>query len=186
MYFPAAPESVDQRPRWRWVPPLFLGVAVGGLVGCLATLVLLMLSERPKDLIAERFNVANVSNGVRGTGVVAFTGDTTFDLGQPYGGGPRHPESAVYRRLLIQGTLTQPADAGTFCTQLEAQIIAEMSRHAGAVSTSGRSESASGNLKLHKRNYVYHAADGRMGHIELVLELHQDSILGLLGIVEGR
>lgn len=178
--------AFDPPSRFRWVPPLFLGIAVGGLIGCLATFVVLELGRRSRanDLIAERFNVANVLNGVDGTGNVTFTGDTTHHLGQ-YSGG-RMEGSAVYRRVQLRGSLPAGIDPGAFTRQLKTAIDAELSRQGAVASGGGSSSSSGGNEARHSEETSYYTRDGRRGHLDLDLIVRDGKVEGTLIITEGR
>ena len=95
------------------------------------------------------------------------TGDTTTHLGQPYGGGPRHPGRPSTGGSAPKGTLPKAADPDAFAQQLKPQIDAEMSRHAGSrAGTSSRRRPPRKLRRRQKRLTVLHP-DGRIGHIEL-------------------
>jgi hypothetical protein len=177
----------DPPSRFRWVPPLGLGVAVGGLIGCLATFAVLELGKRSRSngLAAERFSTANVLNGVDGTGDVTFTGDTTNYLGQYYSG-RAGDGSAVHRRIQIQGSLPKGTDPGTFARQLKTAIDAELSRQ-GAFTSGGSSNSSAGGGEARQSEATsYYTRDGRRGCLDLDLVVRNGRVEGTLTITEGR
>jgi hypothetical protein len=166
---------------------LCLGVAAGGLIGCLATFAVLELGKRARssELAAERFSISNVLNAVPGTGNVTFTGDTTNELGQYYGGRSASG-SAVHRRMQIQGSLPKGTAAGTFAQQLATQIDAELGR-LGAFRSGGSTMSDSGgNVARETREISYYTRDGRRGCLDLDLVVRDGRVEGTLIITEGR
>jgi hypothetical protein len=179
----------DLPSRFRWVPPLFLGVAVGGLIGCLATFVVLELGKKrsqANEVVAERFNTSNALNGIPGIGDggVTFTGDTTHHLGRYFGGRP--DGSAVYRRVQLRGTLQKGVDPAAFTRQLKTAIDAELNRW-GASTTGGGSSSTSGPTEArHTEETSYYTRDGRRGHLDLDLVVRDGRVEGTLIITEGR
>jgi hypothetical protein len=179
--------AFDPPSRFRWVPPLCLGVAVGGLLGCLATFVVLELGKKRSqaaEVVAERFNVSNVLNGVPGTGDVTFTGDTTHHLGQYYGGRP--DGSAVYRRVQLRGTLPKDADPGAFTRQLKTAIDAELNRGGASVLGGGSSSTSGGGEARYTEETSYYTRDGRRGHLDLDVVVRHGRVEGTLIITEGR
>jgi hypothetical protein len=177
----------DPPSRFRWVPPLGLGIALGGLIGCLATFAVLELGKRSaaQELAAERFNTSNVLNAVPGTGDVSFTGDTTNHLGQHYGG-RSITGSAVHRRIKLQGSLPKDVDPAAFVRQLKAQIDVELNRQ-GAYTSGGTSSSSSGgNEARHTEETSYYTRDGRRGQLDLDVVVRNGRVEGTLTITEGR
>ncbi len=178
----------DPPSRFRWVPPLGLGVALGGLIGCLATFAILELGKRSgaTELVARQFNISNVINAVPGTaaGNVTFSMDETTDLGRY--DGDRAASSAAHRRMLITGSLPKGTDAGTFAQQLATQIEAELNR-LGAFKSGGSSLSeSSGDTARETRETIYYTRDGRRGHLDLDLTVRNGRVQGTLIITEGR
>jgi hypothetical protein len=177
----------DPPSRFRWVPPLCLGIALGGLIGCVATFAVLELGKqsRSSELVVERFNTSQVMNAVPGTGNVTFTGDTTSHLGR-YSGGRSDSGSAVHRRMQIQGSLPKGTDAGTFAQLIAAQIDAELSR-LGAFKSGGSTMSDSGgNVARETRETSYYTRDGRRGCFDLDLTVRDGRVEGTLILTEGR
>lgn len=179
--------KLDSPSRFRWVPPLGLGVALGGMIGCLATFAVLELGKRLRvtELTAQQFNTANVLNAVPGTGDVTFSDDTTNHLGrvddrEGYG-------SAIHRRIQIQGWLPKGTNAGTFAQQFAAQVEAELDR-LGTTQRGGSTLSSSGTDSAKQvREVNYYTRDGRHGYLRLDLKVWSSHVVeGTLVITEGR
>lgn len=177
----------DPPSRFRWVPPLCLGVAAGGLIGCLATFLVLELGKRSRtdELAAQRFNISTVLNSVDGTGSVTFTADTTNELGNFYGGGSGNG-SGVHRRIKLQGTLPKDTDPSAFTRQLKTAIDAELGRQGAFSSGGGSSTSSGGNEARHTEEAGYYTRDGRRGYLDLDVVVRDGRVEGTLIITEGR
>ncbi|HET6573570.1 MAG TPA: hypothetical protein VFG68_08215 [Fimbriiglobus sp.] len=179
----------DRPARFRWVPPLGLGIAVGGLIGCLATFAILELGKRSRatELVAQQFNISNVINAVPGAapGNVTSSMDETTDLGRSEG--RRAEASAVHRRMLITGWLPKGTDAGAFAHQFAAQIGAELDR-LGASRSGGSTLSSSDNTSAKEvREIKYYTRDGRRGYLRLDLIVRASYVVeGTLVLTEGR
>ncbi len=171
--------------RFRWVPPLMIGLALGGAVGCLATFVLITLAKsRSSDLAAERFNTSTLLSAVPGSGDVTFPEDNTTSLGRTDRRG--ESGSAVRRRIRLQGSIPKDADPNAFAQQLVAQIDAELSRQ-GAFQSGGSSGSSSGgNEARQTKDMDYTTRDGRRGHLDLEVVVRNGQVLGTLILTEGR
>jgi hypothetical protein len=175
----------DPPSRFRWVPPLCLGIALGGLIGCVATFAVLELGKRSRsdELVAERFNTSNVLNAVPGAESVTFVVDMTKPLGR-YDGRP-DSGSGVRRLIRLQGSILKDADPGNLGTQLQTQINAELSRQ-GAFTSGGSSSSSSGGEYRLDEEKGYHTRDGRRGQLDLHLEIRNGQVHGFLILTEGR
>lgn len=184
---PYATYAPDPPSRFRWVPPLCLGIALGGLIGCLATFAVLELGKRSqsKELVAEQFNISQVLNAVPGTGDVTFAGDTTAHLGQYYGG-RSDSGSAVRRRIQLRGSIPKDGDPAAFARQLKTQIDAELSRQ-GAFTSGGSSGSSSGGNEARLTEETgYYTRDGRRGQLDLDVVVRNGQVEGTLILTEGR
>src|SRR5689334_15050879 len=119
----------DPPSRFRWVPPLMIGLALGGALGCVVTFAVTVLAQqaKAKDLAAERFNISTVLAAVPGTGDVTAAEDNTAYLG-PAGRRGDSTGTAVRRKIRLQGSIPKGTDPSAFAQQLKAQIDAELSR----------------------------------------------------------
>ncbi len=178
----------DPPSRFRWVPPLMIGLALGGIVGCVVTFAVTVLAQRARatDLVAERFNIVAVLNAVPGTGdVTPPAEDKTAYLGRY--GGRGESASAVRRKIRLRGLLPKGADANAFAQQLKAQVDAELSRQGAFPSGGNMVGSPSGAIEVRQTSETgYYTRDGRQGQLDLDLVVRDGRVEGVLIITEGR
>ncbi len=180
-----APLYVDPHSRFRWVPPLMAGLALGGAVGCLVTFAVTVLGQRARanELVAERFDISQVV-AARGTGEVAVTKDNTVYLGHA-GRQGETTVSAVRREIRLRGAIPKGADPSAFAQQLKALIDAELSRQ-GALPTGSSSPPSDGNEARQTAGTSYSTRDGRSGFLDLDLVVRDGRVEGVLIITEAR
>jgi hypothetical protein len=168
------------------VPPLCLGIAIGGLIGCVLTYTITVLAQRSnaRELAAERFNISNVLNAVPDTGSVTFTGDDTETLGRLTG--RSGSGSGVRRRIQLQGSIPKGTNPDAFAQQLVAQIDAELNRQGAFQSGGSSSTSSGGNEARQTKDMSYYTRDGRRGFLDLELTVRNERVEGTLILTEGR
>lgn len=169
----------DPPPRFRWVPPLMIGLTFGGIAGVLVTFVLMSATGRPGSaaLAAEQFDPQRVLNQVPfGSGVSVSASGTPVPLG-------RDPRGiAVRRRITYRGTLPPGADFGALLAQIEAELI----RAGGLPNSRGRGTTSREGFSHLALDYTYTTRDGRHGTMDVELTVENGNLYGLVVLAEGR
>jgi hypothetical protein len=176
----------DPPPRFRWVPPLMIGLALGGALGCVVTFAVTVLAQRSQaeELVAEQFNISTVLNAVPGTGDVTHAEDMTDQLGRLNRRGVTG--SAVRRKIRLVGSLPKGTAPSAFAQQLKAQIDAELGRQ-GAFQNGGMGYSSGGGNEARVVSATgYTTRDGRQGYLDLDLVVRDGQVEGTLILTEGR
>jgi hypothetical protein len=180
-YYPPDPPS-----RFRWVPPLMIGFAAGGLIGCLMTFGFTVLAQRSQsqELVAERFSPQHAFSVFAGEGDLRVIEDTTTHLGRTdarSGSG-----SAVRRKIRFQGSITKGGDPSAFAQQVKNRIDTELNQLGAFISGGRASSSSGGNEAKETQEKEYYSRDGRRLFIAMDVSVRDGHVEGTLVLTEGR
>jgi hypothetical protein len=175
------PALVDDRPRFRWVVPLFVGLSLGAVVGILITFV--AVSGRSSgSMIVTNFDMRRVLSN--STTEQLSIQDSSTNLGRdsynPVDGG-----TSVRRRIEVSGTLSNPADAGNLANKLKTQVEAEINRHGAYSSGSGSSSSSSGTRTRFVSESTFYKGSNR-GQVDIVFHSVDNQVHVVILIHEPR
>lgn len=178
----SSPSDHEPPPRYRWVAPLFIGVALGAVLGGGVTFTMMALSIKSRgDLVAKQFDVRRVVAGMPGD--VHVNGDSTNDLGSY---GRRGTSTAIRRRIELVGQVPADTNLSTLANQLKTQVDAELNQ-AGSYSTGGGSSTSSGGNEFHGSfESTYYTRDGRRGQMDLQIEARGTSFRATLLLFEAK
>ena len=175
----------DPPPRFRWVPPLMVGLTFGAVAGMLITFVVWRLTARPEagSLLAQRLDLRRVVTTAAPQGELHVSTDATSPIGRRTTSA--NTAGAVHRRVILQGNLpTEKADAVR--RALDNELRAEINRMGGSQSGSGSSTSSGPTEYRATEELTYYTSDGRQGHIDLVFDVRSNIANVLIILTEAR
>ncbi len=178
---PAPPALVDDRPRFRWAAPLFIGISLGAVVGILITFIALS-GHSSGSMVVTQFDMRRVLAQITSEPINFQDSSTNIgrDSYNPVDGG-----TSVRRRLEFNFTLRDPAEASNFASKLKAQVEAEIQRHASYTSGGGSSSSSSPKECRFTSESGYYKGSNR-GQVDIVFHSREHQAHAVILIYEGR
>lgn len=177
------PQSVpiDDRPRFRWLVPLGLGISLGAVLGIVITFAALS-GRSSRSMMVMQFDMNRVL--AQTTSERLSIQDSTVNIGRdsynPVDGG-----TSVRRRIELSGTITNAADAGNLANKLKTQVEAELMRH-GAYTSGGGSSSSSSDTRTHFTSETSFYKNNNRGQIDIVFHSNDRQVSAVILIYEGR
>jgi hypothetical protein len=177
----AQPVPPDDRPRFRWVVPLFIGVSIGAVVGILVTFT----AFRSRSSSAMMVTSFDVRRALAGTAAEQFSvQDSSVNIGSdsynPIDGG-----TSVRRRIELTGSIRDPAEAGNLASKLKSQVEAEVARH-GTYTSGGGSSSSSSNREVRFTSESGFYKGSNRGQVDFIFHSNDRQVHAVILIHEGR
>jgi hypothetical protein len=180
----SSPADYEPPPRFRWVAPLCIGVALGAVGGGGVTFTMMALATKPRgDLVARQFDANRALAATAGAENVRVFNDTTNEVGSP---GRRGTTNAIRRRITLSGTVPPDANLGTLANQLKAAVDNELVR-GGSWSAGGASTSSAGPADYTGSfESTYYTRDGHRGQLDLEVDVHGTVFRATLLLFEAK
>ena len=181
----SSPSEPEPPPRFRWVVPLFIGVALGAVIGGGVTFTMMALATKSRtELVARQFDVNRALAATPGGELLTVTNDSISELGAY--NRRSNTSNVIRRRITLSGTVPAKTDHDALATQLKNQIDAELTK-AGSWSTgSGSSSSSSGNEYYGSFESTYYTRDGRRGQMDLQIDGRGTTFRATLLLFEAK
>jgi hypothetical protein len=181
----STPADYEPPPRFRWVAPLAIGVALGAVIGCGVTFTMMSLSTRSRgELTARQFDVNRTLQATPGGEHLFVSTDTNSELGAYNRRGTG--TNVVRRRITLSGQLAEGANASVIANNLKAAIDAELAR-AGSWSSGGGSSSSSGGSEFTGWfESTYYTRDGRRGQVDLDVDAKGKTFRATILLFEAK
>lgn len=175
----------EPAPRFRWVAPLFIGLALGAILGGAVTFTIMVLTSKSRaELFARQFNPSGLLAGLPEGAEIQVTSDTTTELGAMGRRGIRG--SAIRRRIVLDGSVPAGTNLENLATQVKARIDADLTR-AGCWPSGGGSTTSSGPEEYSGTfDSSYYTHDGRQGQSDLQIEAKGRNFHATLVLFEAR
>lgn len=178
------PPYDDLSPRFRWVPPLMIGLTFGAVAGMLVTFAVQRVTTKPGvELLAPHIDIRRVVTAAAPQGELGVSTDTTLQIGRR--NVSTNTADAVRRRVLLQGSVT-PDRADALRRALDAALQAEIGRQGGSQSGSGSSTSSGLTHYRAIEEVSYYTRDGRQGHIDIVFDVQGNTANVVIILTEAR